>query len=102
MKTTLFISCQHEVKRRTLIHFTFCPYLAPVFVNDSLNDGKAHPSAFKLFLGVKPLKDPKQLVIVLHVKAGAIICDVIDGVVSALLEADLYSGIWLMKGIFPG
>ena len=45
----------------------------------ALNDGKAHAGTLVLLRPMQPLEHLEQLVGVLHVKAHAVVFDVVDG-----------------------
>ena len=53
---------QAEVKRRSLVGLGFGPRCVPMLSDDVLHRGKSHAGAFKLLVGVKPLKCSKELV----------------------------------------
>ena len=64
---------QREVKCGPLVGFGLGPNPASVAGDDSLDDGQPHPCAFKLFLGVQPLKHLEQPGSNPHIESGAVI-----------------------------
>ena len=51
----------------------FCPDLAAVATDDALDDRQADAVARKLLHSVQALESPKELVGVIHVKAGPVV-----------------------------
>src|ERR1700694_407877 len=66
---------QAEVKRRSLVGLGIGPDASPVFSDDALHRGKSHAGAFKLLVGVKPLKCSKKLVGILRIESCAIVAN---------------------------
>src|SRR5947209_11247983 len=64
-----------EIECRALIEFGLDPDAASVLMYDALHGRQSHACAFKIFLAVQALEDPKKLVRVLHVEAYAVVAD---------------------------
>src|SRR4051812_46940492 len=79
------------------------PDPAAVPVNDPLNNREAHSSAGIIFSSMKTLKNAKQFARISHVKAGAVVSDVIGTFVAlmiAIFIADLYRRRTAIPGVF--
>jgi hypothetical protein len=66
---------QAEVKRCSLVGLGIGPDASPVLSDDALHCGKSHAGAFKLFVGVKPLKCSKKLLGIFRIESGAIVAN---------------------------
>src|SRR5882762_5950842 len=66
---------QAEVKRRSLVGLGIGPDASPVFSDDALHRGKSHAGAFKLLVGVKPLKCSKKLLGIFRIESCAIVAN---------------------------
>src|SRR5271166_6022064 len=75
----IFFLLQRKRKRRSLADLAFGPDPAVVAMDNPLNDRKPHPGAREFSGGVKALKDAEELVGVLHVEAGPVVANGIDG-----------------------
>src|SRR5690606_27189536 len=78
------------------------PHSASMPMWNTLDDGQPDTGTLELFLGMKPLKNAKQLLVVLHIESGAVVAHKIDDLVSLLTSADLDDGISLTAGVFNG
>src|SRR5579871_3680823 len=66
-------SIKRKIKSCALTHRPLRPHLSPVALDDALHRGQPDTCAFKLFLGMQPLKRGKQLVHIGHVEAHAVV-----------------------------
>src|ERR1700687_1057292 len=66
---------QAEEKRRSLVSLGCGPDASPVLSDDALHRGKSHAGAFKLLVGVKPLKCSKKLVGIFRIESCAIVAN---------------------------
>src|ERR1700730_726333 len=66
---------QAEEKRRSIVSLGFGPDASPVFSDDALHRSKSHAGAFKLLVGVKPLKCSKKLVGIFRIESCAIVAN---------------------------
>src|SRR6185312_4088308 len=74
------LSCADgKEERRADVGSRFRPDLAPVAVDDALDDREPDAGAFELFRAVKALEDAEQLVRITHVEAGAVVTHIIHG-----------------------
>src|SRR4051812_41841782 len=96
-------SAERKVKDRALVERALGPDLSTVAVDDPLNDGEPHPSAWKLARGVQPLENAEEPVGILRVEPRTVVADVIDGFV-ALAEraAKLDTSLDAFRGVLPG
>ena len=67
-----------KIEGRTFIHFRLGPHTPAMAVDDALDDGQPHTGAFELTEAVQALKDPKEFMGVLHIKADPIIAHIVD------------------------
>src|SRR4051794_21310150 len=66
---------QRNIERRAVIHRAFGADRSAVTLNDTLNRREANSGALELLGEMQALKHAEQLVLVLHIEAGAIIPD---------------------------
>ena len=71
-------------------------------LDDALNDGEPNPRPLKFFRFMKPLKNTKQLMHVLHVKTYPIIVDPIRDLISIPVTAYFDLGHLPVARIFQG
>src|SRR3989449_7677972 len=83
---------QRKGEFRSLADFRLGPDAPAVARDDALDDREADAGAGKLVLPVQALKDAKQLVVVAHVEARAVIAHAVNQVGAAALAGDLYPG----------
>ena len=93
---------QAEVKRRSFVGFRLGPDTAAVFSNDALYRGKPYAGAFKLLVGVEPLKSSKELVRIPGIKSRAVVTDKEYSLALDCRLANLDDGSLTRAGIFDG
>src|ERR1700752_242694 len=72
---------QREVKRGALIELPFSPDPPAVPRDDPLDDRQADAGAFKVLRAVQALEYAEQLVRITRVEPGAVVADVVNGLV---------------------
>src|SRR5437588_3531784 len=80
--------CKGEL--RSPAEFRLGPDASAVARDDALDDREADAGAGKLVLPMQALKDAKQLVVVAHVEARAVVAHAVNQVCAAALAGDLY------------
>lgn len=66
-----------EKERGALIRYGFCPNPATVTGDDTVYNSEANAGTLELFLRMQALKHPEKFIIILHVKPGAIVPDIV-------------------------
>src|SRR6185503_4386800 len=85
---------QRKVERCTAIGFSLGPHAPPVTMDDPPHVREPDTGAFEVVRAVEPLKDPEQLVRVLHVEADTIIPNEYDRIAMRIpRRADLDAGL---------
>ena len=93
---------QTEVKRRSFVGFRFGPDTTAVLSNDALYRGQSYAGAFKLLVGVEPLKHSKELVRMLGVKSRTVVADKKYNLALDCRLANLDDGSLTRAGVFDG
>src|SRR6187401_3392341 len=69
----LLATTKCEEESRPFAGLRFGPHSAAVPVDDPLHDRESHPRPRKLGRAVQPLEHAEELLVVLHVEAGAVV-----------------------------
>ncbi len=69
--------------------------------NDALHDGQANAGAREFFLGMQALEGSEQFFGIGHVKAGAVVANIVDALLLPPGDADFDAGMFDMTGKFP-
>src|ERR1035441_1038412 len=93
---------QSEIERRSLFQFRLRPNEASMFPNNALHRDQADPRTFKVFATMQPLKDPKQLIGVLHAEPHSIVANHDGGRSVAFDVADFNDGVGPGSGLWGG
>ena len=72
------IISQSEIKCRALIYQRIGPHATAMTMDNSLYDGQPYTCALVILAIVKPLEDAKELILITHIEADAIVADAID------------------------
>src|SRR5215471_20370672 len=64
---------KREIQGRALIYRPLGPHLPTMPMNDPLSRSQSDPSAFELFGAMQALKNPEELIYILHIKACPIV-----------------------------
>src|SRR6185436_11333778 len=78
------------------------PYPAPMPAYNFFDDGKSDAGSFKFPLGMQPLKNPEQPVVITHIETGPVVPDIINNLVVFVLKS-YFDKVFLFFGsIFYG
>src|SRR5690606_23250190 len=92
----LLLWCRYrEVKGGALIGFACSPDFTVVQGDDSLYNGQPHTCTFKFADGMQSLKDTEKLIVVGHIKTGAVVFYIISSGVGC--DTNLYFRLLFLR-----